>query len=179
MCNFCIINIIKWNCKNNNHPASNNTFPGNQPTNGKLYISPLTNSYLTNNAADVFCCTESYNQRIWAWFSLSIFAHSSSWWPVRPSEGDQEMQTLDHDWLWNQLPCGSGSEFLNFYPEHNGGHFIVFIEENDDKIRLFFVYLLYGYPFSLQGNETLCFCFKTLSIHTIFFQKLIVHTETL
>lgn len=31
----------------------------------------------------------------------TYFLHSCSRWSVRPSEGDQKMQAIDHDWLRN------------------------------------------------------------------------------
>lgn len=48
--------------------------------------------------------------------------------------------------------AGVAVSFCIFCLEHNVGHFIAFIDENDERMRLFFVYLLYSYPFSLQDS---------------------------
>lgn len=107
--------------------------------------------------------------------SMSIFVHSSSWWSVRPSKGDQEMQTLDHYWLWNQLPCGSSSEFLYFF----------FFVWSITDIHIWkwwkneIVFCILANIVIHFHYKALCFHLKMLSVHTIFFQKLIIHTEML
>lgn len=77
---------------------------------------------------------------------------SYSWWPFWPSEGDQEMQTLDLDWLWNQLPCRSGSKFLKKFVWIYNRTIYCFKEEHNERMRcLLLMCLLYIVQFHYKA----------------------------